>query len=223
MYESTTGREYGTYSEPRPIYTPPSGGLGGVVTIANLLMAAIMAIALVRAQMSAIAVVITTGLYYASTTSLFLLITSGALTEIVRTHSDARTQRELHRLQLTLYSPPAPSLPEPPDEKPALAPPGLPQTPSFVPPATVDDGARRAAGMWLLNLYGPDGQLDPKKVLLATTKERPGRIRIKTPAQPAIDYLVQRRILRPLEKDGQPNGYALNMRYALLAEAAQAL
>lgn len=211
------------YPEPRLVNTGSSGGLGGVVTIANLLMAVVMAIALVRAQMSAIAVVITTGLYYASTTSLFLLITSGALTEIVRTRSDARTQRELHRLQLTLYSPPASPLPELPDDKPALAPPGLPQTPSFVPPAPVDDSARRAAGMWLLNLYGPDGQLDPRKVLLNTTKERPGRIRIKTPSQPAIDYLVQRRILRPLEKDGQPNGYALNMRYALLSEAAQAL
>lgn len=219
---NTPPRELGVYAEPRPIYTTPSGGLGGVVTIANLLMAAIMAIALVRAQMSAMAVVITTGLYYASTTSLFLLITSGALTEIVRTHSDARTQRELHRLQLTLYSPLVPALPEP-DDTPALAPPGLPQTPSFVPPAPIDDSARRAAGMWLLNLYGKDGQLDPKKVLLNTSKERPGRIRIKTPSQPAIDYLVQRRILRPLEKDGQPNGYALNMRYALLSEAAQAL
>ena len=201
------------YPEPRLVNTGSSGGLGGVVTIANLLMAVVMAIALVRAQMSAIAVVITTGLYYASTTSLFLLITSGALTEIVRTRSDARTQRELHRLQLTLYSPPASPLPEPAPPVPAL-----PQTSSFVPAYDIDRSDWLEAKTWLTQLFDlATGQPDPKKVLGPDTAD-PNRIRCKMPSKPVTQFLLDRRIIRK-----HNSGYALSPRYSLLRDALDAI
>lgn len=212
MHDYTRIAAASEYPEPRLVNTGSSGGLGGVVTIANLLMAVVMAIALVRAQMSAIAVVITTGLYYASTTSLFLLITSGALTEIVRTRSDARTQRELHRLQFTAYSPPAPPLPAP--EAPAL-----PAAPNFVAPYP-DDSTRREALAWLMQLYDEQGRPDPKKVLQGGSNHR---IRIKMPSKPATEYLVQRRILKPLMKGDLHTGYGLNPRYSLREDVLSSL
>lgn len=205
MYD-TKEREYGVYAEPRQPYSANTG-MGGIVLSANTLFAIVIIIALLRNQASAVTAIIVGSLYYAGTTCLFLLIASGTLSDLVRTTQVERTQRDLHRLQFTVYQPPADPLPEP-------SAPQLPVTPNFVSPDP-DAGTRREAVAWLMQLYDERGQPDPEKVLLNTSKEQPGRIRIGTPSKPAVEWLVHRRIVKPLRKNGRPNGYALSMRYSI--------
>lgn len=134
--------------------------------------------------------------------ALVILTLSGTLKEVWMNGQNNRTQRQLHRLQYNLTNAPAMTLVEPP-RLPLHSPPAQPQLSStFVAP--VDDGAQREAAAWLLQLYQADGTPDPKKVLLASDKERPGRIRIAGPSRAAKELLLARHIIHDLG-----NGYRL--------------
>src|SRR5690606_3732017 len=83
----------------------------------------------------------------------------------------------------------------------------LPHAPSFVAPhSEPDESATREAAAWLLHLYGKDGTPDPKKVLLSSEKERPGRVRVAGPSRPAKQFLLAKGIIHDLG-----NGYRLNL------------
>lgn len=209
--EYTPGREYGTAIPHTPYSSRVNRHTASVtVVIANLTLTGGMI--WLRAD-SAPEVIAYIG-YFVASTSLFQLIDSEQLVEIVRILADARTQRQRDKLTYTVHKPHVDLLPEP--RRPATL-----VAPSYVAP--VDDSTRREAMAWLVQLYDDRGQPDSRKVLLSTAKERPGRIRIKAPSDQATEYLVQRGVLRVRVKDGQRNGYALNMRYSLRDDALQVL
>ena len=64
----------------------------------------------------------------------------------------------------------------------------------------------REAASWLAQLYGEDGEPDPKKVLLKSDKERPGRLRIAAPSRPAKEFLLHHSVLLDLG-----TGFRLNL------------
>lgn len=68
-----------------------------------------------------------------------------------------------------------------------------------------------------MHLNGQDGEPDPKKVLLKTDKETPGRIKIAAPSRVAKRYLLERGVLR----DMGGNGYCLNLTRCPTITAAQ--
>lgn len=196
-----------------------TGGLGGVVTIANTLFAIVIITALIRNQTSAATAIVAGGIYYAATTHTALLILSGALTTIAQTRAEQRTQRRLYELQYTVRRLPADGLPALPDDAPQLnPPPNLPQLDTYVPARQQDDSVRRTAVAWLLQLFDQDGHLNPKKVILNTKKERPGRINVALPSDKAKQYLLDARIIYPM-----PHGYRYNLRYPTVADMRRAL
>jgi hypothetical protein len=135
--------------------------------------------------------------------SLVILTLSGTLKEVITNGQNNRTQRMMLRLQYDHATQPAITLVEPP--RLAQTPPAqLTYASTFVSP--VDDSAEREAAAWLLQLYGSDGQPDPKKVLLQSDKERPGRIRVAAPSRPAKELLLTKHILLDLG-----TGYRLNL------------
>lgn len=216
MYDSTDSVRP---DERRPIIYQ-TGGLGAIVTIANTLFAVVIITALIRNQTSAAVAIVAGGCYYAVTTHTALLILSGALTTITQQRAEQITQRRLYELQYTVQRPavdPLPALPG--DDTPQLsAPPNLPALPSYVPAREQDDSVRRSAVAWVLQLFDADGDLDPKKVILNTQKERPGRINVALPSAAAKQYLLDSRIIYPM-----PHGYRYNLRYPTVADVKAAL
>jgi hypothetical protein len=93
----------------------------------------------------------------------------------------------------------------------------LPYSNFVAPLAEPDDSAKREAVAWLMQLYGADGEPDPKKVLLKTDKERPGRVRIAAPSRPAKEYLLERGAIHDLG-----SGYRLALARCPTRDAAMA-
>lgn len=199
-----------------------TGGLGGLVIIANTLFAVVIITALIRNQTSAATAIVAGGLYYAVTTHSALLILSGSLTAIAQNRAEQHTQRRLYELQYTVRSraaDPLPQLPGPVYDASWVEPrPTLPNGSTFVPAREQDDSVRRTAVAWLLQLFDQDGNLNPKKVILNTQKERPGRINVSLPSAKAKQYLLDNRIIYPM-----PHGYRYNLRYPTVADVRRAL
>jgi hypothetical protein len=120
-------------------------------------------------------------------------------------------QRSLENVQVVPY-------PRIADTQP-VAPARVPEGQRFVPAqAEPDDSAKREAAAWLLQLFTQDGTPDPKKILLQSEKERPGRIRIAAPSRPAKQYLMDKSIIHDLG-----NGFRLNLTRCPTITAAQNL
>jgi len=201
-------------SDEPEVYKYDVGGLGQVVTFANVLITIVLISGIYFDNKSATMAVVAGVLYFAFSTGLTLLALSRTLTDVITNRQEQITVRELQRLQY--YAQQAVQVvdhAQPPRRLSAAPPLALP---SFVPPyAELDDGARREAAAWVLQLYAADGQPDPKKVLLNTDRERPGRVRVASPSRAAKEYLVASGVLHDLG-----NGYRLALsRYPTIVAA----
>lgn len=198
------GQDYHDKEYPTPTPPPPRQSVSSTVTLGLGIVAAVMFGSLFFQGVNVAVTVISTTLFYGGILSLLVLIDTGYFNKRV----ESRTQIEIARIeyatqqirvervpQLTAYSQPV---------DPPLA---LPQPSNFVAPvADPDDSAKREAAAWIAQLYGEDGEPDPKKVLLKSDKERPGRLRIAAPSRPAKEYLLHRSVLLDLG-----TGFRLNL------------
>lgn len=202
-----------------------TGGLGNVVTIANVLVTIILIVAIYADNGSATLAVLAGVGYFGVSTTVALLTLSGTLTHVLINRQQQVTVRRLHQLQFKQVSEPPPSmavvdlpqLPRTPHADP-LPPPGLPAAKSFVAPSAgeVSEAARREAAAWVLQLYASNGEPDPNKVLLQSGRERPGRIRVGAPGKEAKQLLLSRGVLLDLG-----NGFRLNLVRCPTIEAAR--
>lgn len=205
-FESMYGPDSGSYGPNGSRVVYQTGGLGGVVTIANGLFAVVMVTALIRSEWSATAAVIISGVYYGITTLFALLVLSGSLAQIVTNRQEQVTLRQYHQLQFAVERPTAP------DADP-LRLPSTPATERLPGPlggttyiAAEDLTTRRDAMLWAVSLYGPDGLPDGGKVHLNTKKERPGRLRVGTPGEQQCAWLVSKKVLEAV-----PFGFRLRV------------
>lgn len=184
-----------------------TGMLGGIVIIANLLFAATMIMAMQRYAFSPVAAILLGALYYATTTTLALLIISGALGQMYIAKQEQTTIR--HRDTLHYSVMPRPALPSAdtlqlPSGQPVEQLQGPLGGATFVP--AEDMTTRRDAALWAVSLYGPDGQADPSKVSLKGGTEPPGRLKVAAPGSAAKEYLLAKRVLQKID-----HGYRLNL------------
>lgn len=197
--------------------------LGKVVTIANVLVSTVLIAAMYSDSHSATVATVAGVAFFSLSTSLTLLTLSGSLTSMVTNGQNQRTTRRLHQLQhgariQQLERVGATDYPRLPYTNPVQETMQLPENTRFVPPhAEVDEGIHREALLWLASLYSADGTPDPKKVLMQSDKERPGRVRIAAPSRPAKQYLLDKHIL--LDLGG--TGFRLNLIRVPTIELAQ--
>ncbi len=135
--------------------------------------------------------------FYGAVAGLLILWQPGALPYVIVSRQQEVTIRrrdeQLYSLQAAQLPPPQRWTVADPVQIPSTPPAQLPAASSFVSAhAEPDDGVRREASAWLLQLYGADGSPDPKKVLMKSEKERPGRVRIAAPSAPAKQLLLDR-------------------------------
>jgi hypothetical protein len=192
------------------------GGLGAIVTIANVLVTIVLVVAMyVDSHSATVAVLSGIGFFVVSTT-LTLLTLSGTLTAIVVGRQKEVTTRRMHMMQLEVYRTQAGLLaaPEPlmlpaPVEEPALAPleGSMPAVEPLPPPSmparfvpAVDASAARDAILWAMTLYTPEGQPDPSKVRLDSKRESAGRLRVPAPKSSAVkEFLLTKRVLERVD------------------------
>lgn len=213
-YEQMFGPDKATYGPQGSQIVYETGGLGGVVTIANGLFAVVMIAALARGEYGAIAAIVTGGLYYGITTIIALVVLSGTLTQIVVNRQEQVTLRQYHQLQVSIVQPtalPDSSWPRP-DHADPLQLPGTPPAPTAPPlggvtyVAAEDLTIRRNAALWAATLYGSDGLPNPKMVHLDAKRERPGRLRIAAPAKAQREWLESKKVLESI-----PHGVRLRV------------
>lgn len=202
-YESWVGPDQATYGPYGSQVTYNTGILGGIVTIANGLFAAVMITIMIRGEWGAAIAIIVSGLYYGVTTLAALLILSGALTQMVTSHQEQQTRR----LQITVL--PYTQLPaaeglQLPSAPAAEQLPGPLGGVTYV--AAEDLTTRRNAALWAVTLYGSDGLPNPKMVHLDAKRERPGRLRIAAPAKREREWLENKKVLESI-----PHGVRLRV------------
>lgn len=183
--------------ETAPTISYNMGSVGGVVTIANCLLAAIIIVALTRNEFSALTAIITGGICYGVTTLAALMILSGSLTAITTARQQQITLRHYHQLH---YGVPRVDRVEPLHLADSLHVDPVqavwPQTRTFVAPLNGEAALRKEALLWLANLYGADGLPDPKKVSMSPRQEeRPGRVWAKWPSEEVKHFLIGKGIL----------------------------
>lgn len=221
--KSNKFREFGQTVQDRdaPVVQPVfvTEGSGAIVVIAITLFSVVVMYVTSRNSESAWSSIWGTVIFFSLALPTGLMAANGTFAAMFRTWQEQRTIIILNhpgasqRAQNTLGVVSPPQLPYSPPVDPVA----LPASPNFVSPhAEPDDSAKREAAAWLLQLYGPDGHPDPKKVLLKSDKERPGRVRIAAPSRPAKEYLIDRRIIHDLG-----NGYRLNLTRCSTITAAQ--
>lgn len=182
-----------------------NGWLGAVITAANVLVSAVLIGAMYYDSRSATAAALAGVVYFMLSMTLTLLTLSGALAHIVTNGQQQKTVRQLHQLQYRAQRPPQLADPL---QLPYREPLAQPRLSSFVAPvADVDESAKREAGAWLAQLFDANGDPDPKKVLMKSDKERPGRVRVAAPSRPAKQWLMNHGIL--LDLGG--TGFRLNL------------
>lgn len=176
-------------------------GLALSVTGANVLLSGILIAGMVYDQQAVSIAVVSGAIYFAASTVVTTLILSGQLVALM----DSRQRSAIERRRMELMTPAYRQQYRVVDD-PMMETPALPEDvgPSYVAP--VEDSAYREAVAFVVQLYGPDGLPDPKKVHMSTTKEGPGRLRIKAPSRSAVEYLLNRRVLVDMK-----NGYRLNV------------
>jgi len=202
-YESFVGPDQAIYGPHGSQVTYNTGILGGIVTIANGLFAAVMITIMIRGEWGAAIAIIVSGLYYGVTTLAALLILSGALTQMVTSHQEQQTRR----LQITVL--PYTQLPaaeglQLPSAPAAEQLPGPLGGVTYV--AAEDLTTRRNAALWAVTLYGSDGLPNPKMVHLDAKRERPGRLRIAAPAKREREWLENKKVLESI-----PHGVRLRV------------
>jgi hypothetical protein len=191
------------YSESAQVAQAQNEALAKFAIIADVGVTLVVIIGMWVDYKSATVAILSGVVFFLLFGSLVILTLSGTLKDVITNGQNNRTQRMMLRLQYDHATQPAITLVEPP--RLAQTPPAqLTYASTFVSP--VDDSAEREAAAWLLQLYGSDGQPDPKKVLLQSDKERPGRIRVAAPSRPAKELLLTKHILLDLG-----NGYRLNL------------
>jgi len=197
-------RPYGQNYDPTippPPPTPPRQSVSNTVTLGLSIVAVVMFMSLFFKGYNVAITVISTALVYGGIITLVVLIDSGYFNKRVEEHA----RIEIARMQYVRVVEPQ----QLPDYGPSVDGPqaALPAPSNFVAPvAEPDNSAMREAASWLAQLYGEDGEPDPKKVLMQSDKERPGRLRVAAPSRPAKEYLLARSILLDLG-----NGFRLNL------------
>lgn len=199
------GQNYHDKEYPTPTPPPARQSVSNTVTLGLGIVAGVMFLSLFFKGFNVAVTVISTTVFYGGILSLLVLIDTGYFNKREEEHTKRVQIRMAYAPRVQVVQPPAL-----PDYSPSVDTPrpALPQVPSFVPPvAEADDSVKREAMMWVFQLYGEDGEPDPKKVLLSSEKEKPGRIRVAAPSRPTKEYLVQHRVL--LNLGG--TGYRLNL------------
>ena len=187
------------------------GILAKAVTYANTLVTLFLIVGMIVDQRSVTVSVLSGAFYFFASTGFVVTVLSGALPAIIINGQNQKTL--LKRDELPYKYNPTWKVVEPLQIPATLpteglqTPIALPTTRNFVPAQTeADDGARREAVAFILQLYNKEGNPDPAKVLMATDNEKPGRLRIKAPSRPAKEYLLRKHILLDLG-----TGYRLNL------------
>jgi hypothetical protein len=139
-------------------------------------------------------------LFFGIFTPIGLMAANGSIARIITNGQNQRTVRIIRQPQRVRVADPI-QLPHTQSAPPLALPGGSTYVPAQAEP---DDSAKREAAAWLLQLYDGSGNPDPKKVLMQSNKERPGRIRIGAPSTPAKQYLLDRGVIHELG-----NGYRL--------------
>ncbi len=203
------GQTVQDYEYPPPPPTPPRQSVSNIVTLGLSIVAGVMFLSLFFSGFSVAITVISTTVFYGGILTLLVLIDSGTLTSYLTKRVESHTQIELARLDHATQRITVERSRQLPDYGPSVDGPqaALPAPSNFVAPvADPDDSAKREAAAWIAQLYGEDGEPDPKKVLLKSDKERPGRLRIAAPSRPAKEYLLHRSVLLDLG-----TGFRLNL------------
>lgn len=196
-FDFDIGPDKATYGPQGSQIVYETGGLGGVVTIANGLFAVVMVTALARNEFSAVAAIVTGGIYYGITTLFALLVLSGSLAQIVTNRQEQVTLRKYHALQYSVERPTALA-----DNADPLQLSGTPPAERLPGPfggttyvAAEDATTARDAMLWAVSLYDGNGQPDPAKVNIKTDRERPGRLRVAAPANHLRVWLEGKKVL----------------------------
>lgn len=211
--------EYGQVAEP-PRQPPPhhlqvTSGSGAIVVITIFLFSVVVIYVTSRNSQSAWSGIWGAVIFFSTAMPVGLMAANGSFAQMFHSWLGFLAMREAYR------HPKAPNVsvvdsPQIGHREPVQ--PALPQTSTFVSPhADKDDSAKREAAAWVLQLYGPDGEPDPKKVLMKSDKERPGRVRIAAPSRPAKQWLMDHSIL--LDLGG--TGFRLNLVRCPTITAAQ--
>jgi hypothetical protein len=187
-----------------------------MVTLGLSIVAGVMFLSLFFSGFNVAVTVVSTAAFYGGIITLMLLIDSGTLGYYLGKREEEQTKREQIRLtyhQQQWRVAEAPQI----AHSPATDTLQLPASNNFVAPLVEPDSSvRREAITWLMGLYGSDGQPDPKKVLLKSEKERPGRVRVAGPSRPAKQYLMDKFVLLDLG-----TGFRLNLSRCPTFAAAQ--
>lgn len=202
------------YPAPQRVYV--TSGSGAIVVITVFLFSVVVMFVTSRNSQSAGSGIWGTVIFFCLAMPIGLMAANGSFAQMFHSWLGFLSVRETYRLQAA----PNLSVVDPlrlPYEAPAQ-PVALPQSNSFVAPhADRDDSARREAAAWVIQLYGADGEPDPKKVLMRSEKERPGRVRIAAPSRSAKQWLMDYGIL--LDLGG--TGFRLNLVRCPTITAAQ--
>lgn len=213
---------------PIPTEAPPAqtleAGLGLVVTIANVLVTAVIITAMLVDGQQAGKAILFGAAYFALTTAGIALITTGSLTSMFAVWQRERTEREriaayadaaelVLRWRLTGEQNRALELQAaaPSRQLPADPPQTSYQGSTFVPPYEDPHSTATEALQWARSLYGQDGQPDPAKV--QTDGDKAGWLRVRAigskrggGSEDAALWLRQRKFLRRV-----PGGYRVNL------------
>lgn len=211
-------------TEPHPQPTLEAG-LGFVVTVANVLVTAVIVTAMLVDGQQAGKAIIYGAAYFALTTAGIALITTGSLTSMFAVWQRERTEREriaayadaaemVLQWRLTSEQNRARELAAP-QQTPRQIPADPLHTPhagrTFVAPYAGGDATATEALQWANSLYAADGEPDPDKV--QTDGDKAGWLRIKAigskrgggSAEAAL-WLRHRKFLRRV-----PGGYRVNI------------
>jgi hypothetical protein len=188
---------------------PQTGEVASVFRSINLMsvgVAALLSTGMIVDRHSVTVSVLSGVGFYGAIAGLLILWQPGALPAVLINHQREITVRRRDELPYRAQSAPAVLTVVEPLQlaHTPSAPAMLPYASTFVAPH--DDSAEREAVAWMLQLYGADGTPDAKKVLLASDKEKPGRIRIAAPSRPAKEWLLARHLIHDLG-----NGFRLNL------------
>lgn len=163
--------------EPRPPARPSN--------LSHLIFAVTILVAMLIYNQSAVAAIVASTVAYG--------LTTGTIADLIIVWRTTRPEPPPEREPRARLIEPLPLGRQPVGH---LAAPGT----TFVAP--VDDSVRNAAMAFVAQLYTSEGQLDEKKLSLAS-----GRVRCSMPDRAAIEYLESRGLIRPAIKDGHQNGW----------------
>lgn len=196
--------------------------LAKTVTLANTLVTVLLIIGMIIDKHSVTVSLLSGVGYFAASTSFVITILSGALPDIWINAQNQKTLQKRDQLQyghqvgIKVYKPPQIAATPATDDDMHM----LEATGNFVPAvAEVEDTVRREAVAWVLQLYGPDGLPNPKKVVTNSKNETPGRLWAKNPSEPAINFLTEKGVAHSIG-----NGMRLNItRYPTIEHVKEKL